>query len=79
MPSHWELESGEFEESEVPDAIRRLVDPSKANSSAICTYDAVPHLHSRATRRKVLMTVTTTLRKRLKIVLRVKLVGTERQ
>lgn len=39
VPSHWELESGEFDESEVPDAIRRLVDPSGANSRAIRTYD----------------------------------------
>ncbi len=39
MPSHWELESGEFEESEVPDAIRRLVDPSGAYSLPIRTYD----------------------------------------
>ena len=35
----WELESGEFDKSEVPDASRRLVDPSGANSSAIRTYD----------------------------------------
>ena len=75
----WELESGEFDKSEVPDASRRLVDPSGANSSAICTYDAVPQLDTRATRKKVLMTVTTALMTTLKIVLRVKLLGTERQ
>jgi hypothetical protein len=34
VPSHWELQSGQFQENEIPDAIRRLVSPD-----AIRTYD----------------------------------------
>ena len=34
VPSHWELQSGQFQENDIPDAIRRLVSPD-----AIRTYD----------------------------------------
>jgi hypothetical protein len=42
VPSHWELKNGEYDESEVPGAIwRLLVDLSGANQSAISTYNGI--------------------------------------
>ena len=38
VPSDWELDSGDFEESDLPDSIRRLIDPT--GGVGVCSYDA---------------------------------------
>jgi hypothetical protein len=41
VPSHWESESGEFDEFDVPASIQKLIDPNGINRRAICTYDTI--------------------------------------
>ena len=38
VPYQWELDSGDFEESDLPDSIRRLIDPTGVQG--VCSYDA---------------------------------------
>jgi hypothetical protein len=38
VPSDWELDSVDFEESDLPDSIRRLIDPT--GGVGVCLYDA---------------------------------------
>ena len=38
VPSDWELDSGDFEESDLPDSIRQLIDPT--GGVGVCSYDA---------------------------------------
>jgi hypothetical protein len=40
VPSHWESESGQFDDMDVPASIRKLIDPNGVNPRAVCTYDA---------------------------------------
>jgi hypothetical protein len=37
IPSDWELDSSDFEESDLPDSIRRLIDPT--GGVGVCSYD----------------------------------------
>lgn len=39
VPSDWELDSGDFDESDLPDSIRRLIDPT-GGVVGVCSYDA---------------------------------------
>ncbi len=38
IPSDWELDSSDFEESDLPNSIRRLIDPT--GGVEVCLYDA---------------------------------------
>ena len=41
--SDWELDSGDFEESDLPDSIRQLIDPT--GGVGVCLYDATSTGH----------------------------------
>jgi hypothetical protein len=39
VPSRWESESGQFDDIDVPESIRKLIDPNGINPRAVSTYD----------------------------------------
>ncbi|KAI2511361.1 Plant transposon protein [Fragilaria crotonensis] len=39
VPSQWELESGQFDDIDVPASIRKLIDPNGINPRAVWSYD----------------------------------------